>query len=393
MDRSMRHALAALLLGGVAACADSGASVGYNVDTSATGVVTVSNATPTDWSDTAGQWRIVEVARLAASDDTAGAIVAPRHAALDAGGRLIVVEESPVSLRMLEMDGTLLRQLGRDGEGPGEYRSPIPVVFGPYIAVDDPRLARLTVFDTAGTLLRTFPAPCCHYASVASDDSGRVYLRASHEADSTASAAIARIDVNSGQTDTVMLRRVGPPQRLWQFEIQGGRMSYSIPFQPYDVTGITPAGTILRGWSGRYEYLERTFDGDSIRVVRREWAPVERPEEVRRERYDEMTESLREQVGDAAVNQVMNFADIPADAEPMPGLNTDGAGNVWVPIYVPGAETRHYDVFSPEGIWRGTLTTPWASDEYPSWVADDRVVTQGVNKDGYPYIRVWRVER
>lgn len=377
----------------LAACSDSKAGVGYTADTSATGVVTVSNATPVEWTDTSGQWKLVEIARLESSDDTASAIVSPQHVALDAEGRLLVVEQAPLSLRMLRPDGTLIRTIGREGEGPGEYRSPIPVAFGPYIAVDDPRLSRLTVFDTSGTVLGTFPAPCCHYASVYSDDSGRVYARTSHDADSTASAAVVRIDSRSGASDTVMLPRIGPPQRLWRFEIEGGRMSYSIPFQPYDVTAITPAGTVLRGWTGRYEYLERSFDGDSIRVVRREWVPVERPEAERRERYDEMTEQLRNQVGEATVSQVMSFSDIPAEAEPMPGLSADADGNVWVPLYVPGAETRSYDVFSPEGVWRGTLHTPWARDEYPSWGPNGQVVTQGMTEKGYQYIRVWRVER
>lgn len=384
-----RWMLAAVAL--VAACADSEATVGYTVDTSTTGVVTVSNSTPTEWIDTSGQWKIVEIARLESSDDTTSAIVSPRDVSLDAAGRLLVEEQAPVSLRLLELDGTQIRTIGREGEGPGEYRSPIPVTFGQYIAVDDPRLMRLTVFDTQGTVLNTFPAPCCHYASVFSDDSGRVYMRTSHDADSTASAAIVRTDTRSGASDTVMLPRIGPPPRLWRFEIEGGRMSYSIPFQPYDATAITPSGTVLRGWTGRYEYLERTFDGDSIRVVRRAWIPVERPEAERRKRYDEMTEHLREQVGEATVNQVMNFSDIPSEVEPMPGLSVDAAGNVWVPLYIPDAGTRSYDVFSPQGIWRGTLRTPWARDENPSWGPNGRVVTQGTTEEGYQYIRVWEV--
>lgn len=377
----------------IAACADSEARIGYAVDTSATGLVTISNSAPSDWHDTSGQWKIVEIARLESSDDTTSAIVSPGNVELDAAGRLLVVEEAPVSLRLLEPDGTLIREIGREGEGPGEYRSAIPVAFGRYIAIDDPRLARLTVLDTSGALINTFPAPCCHYASVYSDNSGRVYMRTSPGSDTAASDAMVWIDIRSGASDTVVLPRVGPPQHLWEFEIEGGRMSYSIPYQPYDVTAITPAGTVLRGWTGRYEYLERSFDGDSIRVVRRDWNPVERPEAERRERYDEMTEQLRKQVGEATVNQVMNFADIPSEAEPMPGLNVDAGGNVWVPLYVPGAETRSYDVFSPEGVWRGTLRTPWARDEYPSWGPNGQVVTQGTTEEGYQYIRVWDVRK
>lgn len=100
-----------------------------------------------------------------------------------------------------------------------------------------------------------------------------------------------------------------------------------------------------------------------------------------------------EQFDEGTVNQVMSFSDIPAEAEPMPGLIADGAGNVWIPIYAPDATTRQFDVFSPEGIWRGTIHTPWALDEYPEWVGDDKVVTQGTTDEGYPYIRVWRVEK
>lgn len=377
----------------LAACADSEARVGYTVDTSASGVVTVHNSAPTEWTDTTGQWKIVEIARLESSDDTTGPIVSPERVALDGGGRLLVVERGPVAVRLLELDGTLIRAIGREGEGPGEYAAPIPKAVGSYIVVDDPRLARLTVFDTSGTVVKTFPAPCCHYAAVFSDNSGRVYVRTSPGADSTASDAMVWIDSRSGASDTVVLPRVGPAQRLWQFEIEGGRMSYSIPYQPYDVTAITPAGTVLRGWTGSYEYLERTFDGDSIRVVRREWTPVERPEAERRKRYDEMTEQLRKQVGEATVNQVMNFSDIPSQAEPMPGLSVDHDGNVWVPIYTAGAETRTYDVFSPAGIWRGTIKTPWQRDEYPSWGPDGRIVTQGLTEDGYQYVKVWEVRK
>lgn len=385
----VRIQMAALLI--LAACADSDTR-GYVVDTSATGVVTVSNTTPSDWSDSTDQWRIVQIANLEASDDdSTGAIISPWHTTLDGAGRLVVVEQVPLSLRLLELDGTLIRTIGREGDGPGEYRSPAPIAFGRYIVVDDPRAARLTVYDTSGALLNTWPAPCCFYAPITRDDSNRVYVRTSSGDDSTASSAFVRISVTSGAADTVHLKRIGPEQEYWVF--MDGSMRQGIPFQPSDVTGFTPEGHILRGWSGAYEFVKRTFGGDTIRVVRRSWQPVERADSLRRARFDQVRKRMVEQFDEGTVNQVMSFSDIPAEAEPMPGLIADGAGNVWIPIYAPDATTRQFDVFSPEGIWRGTIHTPWALDEYPEWVGDDKVVTQGTTDEGYPYIRVWRVEK
>lgn len=387
----MRIQVAGVLI--LAACADSAASVGYTVDTSATGVLTVSNSTPSDWSDTTGQWKLVQVANLEGSDDTAGAIVAPSRVTVDGAGHLLVLERSPLSLRMLELDGTFIRTVGREGAGPGEYENPIPVAVGPYIVIDDPQLARLTVRDSAGALLDTYPAPCCYFAAVYGDDSNQVYMQTSASHDSTASAAFVRINVESGATDTVMLPRVGPEPKRWEFVRENSRSSYTIPFQPSDITVILASGHVIRGWSGRYEYLERTFDGDSVRVVRRSWQRIELPDSVRRERYEGIKAMVSRNVGEAEANKVLSLSDVPAEAEPMRRLYSDGAGNVWVPIYVPGAETLHYDIFSPEGVWRGTLVTPWSSGEHPTWLGDDKVVTQGTTDEGYPFIKVWRVEK
>ncbi|HEU4801452.1 MAG TPA: hypothetical protein VFS94_12575 [Gemmatimonadales bacterium] len=387
----MRIQAAAVLI--LAACSNSEASVGYTVDTSATGVVTVSNMTPSDWSDTTGQWKLVQVANLEASDDTAGAIVSPSYVTVDGAEHLLVLERSPLSLRMLELDGTFILTVGREGAGPGEYRNPIPAAVGPYLVVDDPELARLTVYDSAGALLETYPAPCCYWAPVYSDDSNHVYMQTSASHDSTASAAYVRINVESGATDTVMLPRVGPEPQQWEFVRENSRSSYTIPFQPSDITVIVPSGHVVRGWSGRYEYLERTFDGDSLRVVRRQWQKVELPDSVRRERYEGIKAMVTRNVGEAEANKVLDLSDVPAEAEPMRRLYADGAGNVWVPVYVPGAETLHYDIFSPEGVWRGTLVTPWSPGEFPVWLGDDEIVTKGNSEEGYPFIRVWRVER
>lgn len=71
-------------------------------------------------------------------------------------GRLLVGDVSEGNVKLFDHAGRLLRIVGRQGEGPGEFTAPRFPRFGPggRIYVADAQNPRIQVFDSAGTFLR-----------------------------------------------------------------------------------------------------------------------------------------------------------------------------------------------------------------------------------------------
>lgn len=87
-----------------------------------------------------------------------------RGLAVDAAGRLWVLDGRAMEIAVFDSAGRFVRRIGRRGSGPGEYQQPAALLSAPdgTIWVDDPGNARLTALDTAGRPLRmtTVPRAC-----------------------------------------------------------------------------------------------------------------------------------------------------------------------------------------------------------------------------------------
>ena len=69
----------------------------------------------------------------------------------------------------------LVRTIGREGAGPGEYREPTITANDRWIVMHDYQLARVTLFRRDGTVSASFPATCCAGGlSPSVDDRGRI---------------------------------------------------------------------------------------------------------------------------------------------------------------------------------------------------------------------------
>jgi 6-bladed beta-propeller len=100
----------------------------------------------------------------------------PQTIAVDGAGRLYVADSRPVAVKVFNPDGTLLRVIGRQGGGPGEYRNPWIAARGATLVIHDPAQSRTTAFDTSGKLLRDWPSFCCHQNEIAIDKELRVVV-------------------------------------------------------------------------------------------------------------------------------------------------------------------------------------------------------------------------
>lgn len=75
---------------------------------------------------------------------------------VDDRGHTYVLEASVPEIRVYDVDGSVLRRIGRRGEGPGEFGSaPRFGVVGDTVWAVDLRINRITLFDREGNLLST----------------------------------------------------------------------------------------------------------------------------------------------------------------------------------------------------------------------------------------------
>lgn len=79
-------------------------------------------------------------------------------------GRFVVATSKPVAVRVHDARGRFLRQLGREGEGPGEYRftADLGEVTGDSVLVVSAGTRRWSVFGLDGKLVREFPVDPPH---------------------------------------------------------------------------------------------------------------------------------------------------------------------------------------------------------------------------------------
>jgi hypothetical protein len=104
--------------------------------------------------------RLTQEFRIGDADDAELGFSRIGNIAVDAKSNVYVVEQQDQQIRVFDAKGKPVRRIGHKGKGPGEFTQIDRIGFrGDTLWVRDPQLARITMFDTQGKLLKTFPAP------------------------------------------------------------------------------------------------------------------------------------------------------------------------------------------------------------------------------------------
>jgi hypothetical protein len=285
-------------------------------------------------------------------------------------GRIVLVNSGTYELRFYDGDGRYLQTVGREGDGPGEFRSMgrLLPVRGDTLGVYDSGLRRLTWFSPRGAFLRSvslgggdvavIPFVRGVFEDGAMLGTAAIVFRPGTipngvVRDSTAYLRVAR----DGTLDTLGLfptteRYVGNDQRVFYVT--------TLPF------GLTPASAVAAdrfyyGTGRRPEVDLYDESGGLTRVVR--WQQAARPVTPKdveaakaRQMEDASDPNWRRRVEDM-------FADLPIP-QAMPryaSLLVDAAGDLWVGAFVAPADTaRVWRIFDPDGRLVGELSTPAA---------------------------------
>lgn len=388
MRRCMFAAAYCLLLAG---CRGEQQAASHTYDTLPGGIPVVHNTAPVKWADTNG-WRYVAIGRITAGDTSATGLGNPGYsAAMDDEGRVYLEDQAPAVIKVFESSGRFVRTIGREGDGPGEYRSPILMVHGAELIVQDPRLARITVFDTSGSLTRSFRSTCCYFGSTYVDDSSHVYVWASGATHPEYSEAFLKFALGGELLDTVWIPK-GGEEALWKLERRGYMATWSIPGAPFDAAAFTPTGNYVHSWSADYRLAIQSSVHDTMLVFDKPFEKVVVPEAKRRAAYDATVASAAKGWGAGAVAGAFHLADIPATANPIQNVRVDPDG--FIHVQVPSADTTRtlYDVFDSAGIWQGTIRAPWPASGSVVWRSHGRVLVRQENADGLPEFVVYRLD-
>jgi len=189
---------------------------------------------------------------------------------VDSVGRVYVLDTQAREVRVFSDSGDHIRTLGRRGEGPGEFRSPVHVRVTPdgRIVVRDENAARFSVFSWDGTYLGGWPRGSTYssWLPFYFDAEGRVL-------NPSMANALVRHELNGTVVDTTAIPTFGIAVPRVEVAIQGGRASFTVPFVPAEHWTVNHEGSLVRGYSGAYAF-EWEGPGNRVTRVERQVDPV-----------------------------------------------------------------------------------------------------------------------
>lgn len=377
--------------GGGAAAANLARAV---VDTLPGGIPRVTSPGPTAWTDSSGA-RLVEEGRFSGEDGTPGELGNPGSIAVDETGRVYVADDKPAIIRVFTPDGKLVRTFGREGEGPGEFRKGFIAVRGGFLVLQDPRVARTSVWDTAGTFLRSWHSSCCYWNYIQIDQQNRIYVPTmvpTKEGEKSRGSAYVRWSMEGVALDTVWvpIREEG---KTWTISVKGGAkgqrmMSTSVPFMPGLTSALHPGGGVVYGWTGNYSIVRSATGTDTMRVFGRAWTPDPASDARKRDELESQVKWAKEDFGEAMVREAFKLSDIPSTLPAFENVRVDESGRVWARRYAVSDTTRTtFDVFDSTGAYLGPVSAAMSMSSWgPQAWTRDGLVTVVEDADGRPTV-------
>lgn len=378
MTRFLAVATGFLLLGVPVSVVRAQGGLGrVKFDTLPGGQIQVANSGPSGWAGLAG-WQLVLDRVIQPADGSAGELGSPFALQLLPDGRLIVVDQKPMSIQLFDRAGNIIRTIGRMGRGPGEYQAPQVALFRDSLFIHDHQLIRGTVMSLEGGLARSFPTGCCvRFAQVAVDTAGRIRIM------QPATGATRQWLVLSptGQRLDSFPEPVVQPALTWQLS----RARPMVPLSPEDRSYMGRDGLLVYGSTGKYQLMVTRNGKDTVRTFgRTDVTPMRAAIAVRES-------LLAERVGhDAELRAAASVRDIPSTYPLWRELAADGAGNIWVLAGGEGSRAARLDVFTSTGTFLGSVPSPFTSLAQTSWTAT-HVAAIATDADDLPLIRIYRI--
>lgn len=283
-------------------------------------------------------------------------------------GRIVVANGEPPELRFFGPDGRLLRRVGGEGEGPGEFRdlSDLQRAGTDSVVVLDPDLLRISVFDDSGGFRGSLNVegttaasgrPVRYYGLVGTvrgrgwllypSFPGRVGRIEGAYFDSVPAPVLAPDGSLAGTMGHFRMEMYNPPR------VQGA----SLPFGRVTRVAAGPEGV----WMGDGTDAEATLigpSGDPVRVLR--WGHEPPRVEARIDAWLERRLEGADPEERRRERQRIEQAPLPDRVPAYSQLVVDAGGRLWAERYRAWGHrgATRWDVLDPEEGWLGTVEVP-----------------------------------
>jgi len=296
------------------------------------------------------------------------------------GGVYVADSQVPV-IRRYDADGTYLYDVGRGGEGPGEYRRPggLAVMADGRLLVFDQSLRRLSHFDADGEFIESVQVPRAMggFRGFVAGSEGQMFVRTtpeegfreSREGISADWSRLSEDGTTTVITSAPMEDSEGPRYVL------AGRGGYYRPFNTQTLSTMSPDGSFYWVRNDEYAIHRLTPEHDTLKIAR-DQEPIEVTD-----REITQWEAYSELFAERPRTDRDEMFPIPTTKPFIRELVTDLEGRLWVSRYTepvffeyPAADlaereaegrpalqwrdTLTWDVFGPDGRFLGVVTFP-----------------------------------
>jgi len=321
-------------------------------------------------------WSVVE-----GEHETADSLGQLSGIAMDANGTVYVSDFSDHRLWVFDARGRSQRSIGRRGQGPGEFNSPIGIAVSPdgklYVRdqnnvtrfVMDAQTRQLSKFETRynGGAMNDWTSTLASRF----DAQGRLYYPSFNQGGLTTRMGQWWIlGADGARVDSIAVPFIEGTPPAWasvRTSANGGRILRvlnHVPFAGLPKWDVTPRGTVLYT-SGR-EYVIREVDraGRVVREFRRTDATIRIPANERRDslaalrvRRDSVSSVPRSQI--TGVPEDVWALQLPENYPPIRNVFAAPDGLVWVRRWVPNGHLRTvFDVFEADGRFKTVVELP-----------------------------------
>lgn len=279
----------------------------------------------------------------------------------DKNGYVYVCDYRANNIKIFDSDGTFIKTIGREGQGPGEFNRPYA------IAVTDERLIiwdmgnrRLDALTKDGEFIKSVP--------ISMHDGWPQMMRALPNGD----IAIASEKLYFGQSDKpqdysidiyspeLEKKKKIYTQKIWRNKYvikDDGATNIPMPFSPRVYWDVSPTGEIVIGYSKNYEIEIYGIDGEKISSFSHAYTPEKITNEDKKKFFASITSFSGGERKQGADDFIVKNTEFPKIKPEFQQINVDSEGNILVMGYRKNRdeEAHFFDAFDSQGNFLGNV--------------------------------------